>query len=106
MQIHLLNIFSNIKNTNHLMLMCKVQFEKFKFPYKTIGHIRKVNFEIKELYFEYLSESLSILNDSYVTIPISNITFSYIIKKGLCTELNKNFLKDLTNKNLAFQLKQ
>lgn len=94
------DVFSNIKDTNHLMLMCKVQFENSS--YKTIGHLRKVNFEDKELYLEYLSESLLILNDSYVTIPISNITFSYIIKKGLCTEIDRKLLKDLTNKKLAF----
>lgn len=94
------DVFNNIKDTSHLLLMCKVQFNNSS--YRTIGHLRKVNFSDKQLYFEYLSQNLSILNDSYVTTPISNITFSYVIKDGLCTDMNRKLLKDINNNKLAF----
>jgi hypothetical protein len=70
--------------------------------YKTLGHLRKVNFGDKELFIEYLSQRLSILNESYTVVPISNINFSYIIKEGLATDLDRRLLQDIDNKSLAF----
>ena len=92
------DVFINIKDTSHLMLMCKVEFTESELGYKTLGHLRKVNYTDKELLLEYLSQRLSVVNDSYMSIPILNITFSYIIKEGLATELDRNLLKDLSNK--------
>src|SRR5258706_8371419 len=83
------DIYKNIKDTSHLMLMCKVQFTETELGYKTLGHLRIVNFNDRELFIEYLSQRLSILNDSYMVNPISNITFTYIIKEGLCTDSNR-----------------
>jgi hypothetical protein len=91
------DIFTDIKNTSHLMLMCKVQFTKEEMGYRTLGHLRKVNFKDKELFIDYLTQRLSILNDSYVALPISNISFSYIIKEGLSTDSNRALLQDLTD---------
>jgi hypothetical protein len=91
------DIFNNIKDTSHLMLMCKVQFTDEATGYRTLGNLRKVNFEDKELFIEYLTQRLSILSDSYVTLPISNIIFSYIIKEGQTTE-NRALLQDLTDR--------
>lgn len=96
------DVFTNIKDTSHLMLMCKVQFTESELGYRTLGHLRKVNFEDNELFINYLSERLSILNDSYLVHPISNITFTYIIKEGLCTDLDRKLLQDITNKSLPF----
>lgn len=50
--------------------------------YRTLGHLVPVKLDDKELFIEYLSERLSILNESYVTNPISEMTFSYLVKEG------------------------
>ncbi len=95
-------IFKNIKDNKHLLLMTKVYFSDETVGYRTLGHLRKVNFNDRELFIDYLSQRLTILNDSYVTHPISNITFSYIVREGLCTDNDRALLQDLTNKSLAF----
>jgi len=92
-------VYSTIKGEQHLWLMCKVNFSEN--GYKTIGHLRRVNFDEKDSYLNYLSERLGILNDSYISQSISNITFSYIINKGLATD-NKSLLQDLTDKSLSY----
>ena len=95
------DIFNDIKDNNHLMLMCKVQFTDESEGYRTLGNLRRVNFSDKELFIEYLSERLSILNESYVTQPISKVMFSYIIKSGKCNESNRRLLRDLSSKGLT-----
>lgn len=93
-------IFNDIKDTSHLMLICKVKFADNKMGYRSLGHLRKVNFDDKELFFDYLSQRLSVLNDSYMALPISisKITFSYIIKDGLASD-NRALLEDLLSKD-------
>jgi hypothetical protein len=93
------DIFSTLGN-KHLMLMCKVEFSESELGYRTLGHLRRVNFSDKELFIEYLTERLGLLTDSYTTHPISKITFSYIIKEGLATD-NRRLLQDLTDKSLT-----
>jgi hypothetical protein len=83
------DVFINIKDTSHIMVMCKVQFTEYEMGYKTLGHLRRVNYSDKELFIEYLSQRLSILNDSYVSVPILNFTFSYLIQEGLFLGLKK-----------------
>jgi hypothetical protein len=90
------DIYSQIKGEKHLWIMCKVNYSE-ELGYKTLGHLRRVNFTDKELFIEYLSERLSTLNDSYISESISNITFSYIINDGLATD-NRRLLQDLTDK--------
>jgi len=91
-------IFHSIKDTKHLLILCKVQFSENELGYRTLGHLRRVNFEDKELFLDYLIQRLGILSDAYITLPISNITFSYMIKEGLCSESYKSHLEDLDNK--------
>jgi DNA polymerase type B, organellar and viral len=83
------------------MLLCKVQFADEAMGYKTLGHLRKVNFSDKELFIDYLTQRLTILNDSYMVHPISNIIFSYIVKDGLCEDLDRALL-DLNDRELTF----
>ena len=89
-------IFDNIKDS-HLMLMCKVQFTDESMGYKTLGHLVKTNYEDKELFIEYLSLRLGILSESYTVHPISQITFSYVIKSGKNTESNRALLQPEIN---------
>jgi len=95
------DIFNNIKDTSYLMLMCKVQFTNEEMGHRTLGHLRKVNYEDKELFIDYLTERLGLLNDSYMTHSILNISFSYIIKPGKCTDKNRALLQDLSDKNIT-----
>ena len=94
------DIFISIKDNKHLMLMCKVEFADNSLGYRTLGHLRRVNFDDKDLFIEYLTQRLGILNDSYTTYPTSKITFSYIIKNGLASD-NRRLLQDLSNKSIT-----
>jgi hypothetical protein len=78
--------------------MCKVKNTNEDKGYRTLGNLRKVNFNDKALFIDYLSQSLAYLNDSYVSHPISSITFSYLIKDGICSENNRALLEDLNEK--------
>jgi DNA polymerase type B, organellar and viral len=80
------------------MLMCKVEFNDSELGYRTLGDLRSVNFNDKELFIEYLTQRLGILTESYITQPISKITFSYIVKNGLATD-NRRLLQDLSDKS-------
>ena len=48
-----------------------------------VAEMRKVNFTDKDLFIEYLTSRLGLLNESYKDTPIAVITFDYIIKEGL-----------------------
>lgn len=85
------DIFESNKD-NHLFLLCKIQFSDTDDSYRTLGHLVKINYEDKTLFLEYLSERLTILNDSYVTHPISQMSFSYVIKNGKCLDENRTLL--------------
>ena len=74
-------VFSEIKD-KHLLILCKVKFEDSDLGYRTLGHLVIVNYEDRENFLNYLSQRLSILNDSYISVPISQMTFSYVIKDG------------------------
>jgi hypothetical protein len=91
-------IFSPIKNSKHLWLMVKVNYSEEELGYKTLGHLRRVNFTDKELFLEYLTARLGILNDSYTTLAISSITFSYIINEGLASKKDRLLLQNLSDK--------
>src|ERR1700727_2577092 len=92
------DIYSQINSDNHLWIMCKVNYSEVELGYRTLGHLRRVNFNDKELFINYLSERFNILNDSYTTLSISEISFSYIINEGLATEQDRLLLQDLTDK--------
>lgn len=72
-------------NDHHLMLLVKVQFTDNSEGYRTLGHLRRVNFEDRDQFIEYLTERLSILSDSYTTLSVKNIVFTYIIRDGLAS---------------------
>jgi hypothetical protein len=87
---------------NHLFLLSKIKFTDTDQGHRTLGHLVKVNYEDKELFLDYLSERLSILNDSYVTHPICQLSFSYIIKSGKCSDENRTLLlQDIKDKELT-----
>jgi len=96
-----IEIFNEIKDTSHLLLLSKVQLSEEENGYRTLGHLVKVNFEDKEFFIDYLSQRLSILNESYMTHPISNIIFSYLIKPGKIMDKDRAILQDI-NKPTTF----
>jgi hypothetical protein len=87
---------------HHLMLMCKISFNAHNIDvgYRTLGHLRRVNYEDKELFTEYLQERLGYLNDSYTSNSLDEITFTYLVKDGEATG-NRRFLQDVSDKSLA-----
>jgi hypothetical protein len=87
-------------NEKHLMLMCKVEFSETELGYRTLGHLRRVNFEDKNEFIDYIVERLSILNDSYTTLSISKIIFTYIIQEGQASN-TKALLENLEAKELT-----
>jgi len=66
-------------SVHHLMLMCKISFNatSMDMGYRTLGHLRRVNYSDKELFTEYLQDRLGYLNDSYTSNSLNEITFSY-----------------------------
>lgn len=83
----------NENSKNHLYLICKVKFStqyaqaENNNPlggYRTLGHLVKVNYEDKNFFIEFLTERLGALTESYTIIPITEITFSYVIMDGKC----------------------
>jgi hypothetical protein len=53
-------------NSNkHLMILVKVQYSEKILGYRTLGHLRKVNYSDKELFTNYIVQRLNVLNDSY-----------------------------------------
>jgi len=83
------DIFSKMKDSNHLMLMCKVQYMDSDLGYRSLGDLRKVNFEDRDLFLAYLVQRLGLFTEAYFTHPISNISFSYIIKTGIAKDTRK-----------------
>lgn len=85
---------------NLLFLLCKVRFSETDQGNRTLGHLVKINYEDKSLFINYLSERLTILSDSYVTHPICQMSFSYIVKLGKCLDDNRTLLQDFKDKDL------
>jgi hypothetical protein len=96
-------IYSTINESDsnqHLMILVKVQFTDENQGYRTLGHLRKVNFEDKNQFIAYIVERLSILNDSYTSISVNKITFTYIIREGLASG-TRTLLQNMEDKVLT-----
>src|ERR1700735_3116453 len=96
------NIFKSIikDNTKYLMLLVKIEYSE-ELGYRTLGHLRSVNFEDKNQFIEYLVDRLNYLNDSYTSHSINKITFTYIIKDGVATG-TRTLLQDIENKEVGW----
>lgn len=56
------------------MLLIKVQYSSLReeeLGYRTLGHLRTINFNDKEQFIDYLVERLNYLNDSYTSLSIN-----------------------------------
>lgn len=81
------------------MLMCKAHFTEETMGYRTLGHLRRVNFNEKDLFTGYLQNRLGLLVDAYTSLPVDK--FTYIIKDGLASDHDRRLLQDLLNKNIG-----
>jgi hypothetical protein len=89
-----------LQDSKHLMVLCKVEFNDS--GYKTLGHLRRVNFNDKDLFIEYLLARLGLITESYTPSGlVSQITFSYIIKSGLANELDRKLLSNLEDNSVT-----
>ena len=87
------------ENNKHLMVLCKVEFKDS--GYKTLGHLRSVNFTDNDLFIEYLLARLGLITESYASSGlVSKITFSYIIKSGLAVD-NRRLLQHLEDSTIT-----
>jgi len=112
------DIFSKLINDGHkyLMVICKVDYVSVGDElggYRSLGHLRKLNFEDKELFIEYLVERLGVLTESYTSQPMSRITFTYLIRDGLAPDSrsllnpnvdNQTFNHRFNNMNLPISM--
>jgi hypothetical protein len=94
-------IFLPIHNNKnkHLMLLCKVEYSNKEMGHRTIAHLRRVNFNDKDLFIRYLTARLGLLTEEYKDNEIISITFTYIEKEGLATE--RRLLSDFSDKTLT-----
>jgi hypothetical protein len=84
------------KDTKHLMIICKVKYSDNDGGYKTLGPLRKVNYNDKELFSDYLQERLGLLIDSYQPLNMTQIVFTYIIKDGEAIDSDRMLLSNFT----------
>ena len=90
-----------IAEQKHLFLMCKVLFSDTNLGYRTLGHLRRVNFDDKERFIEYIQNRVGLATDTYSSSPISSFEFTYIVNDGLAPEGDRRLLQDLSDKTLS-----
>ena len=80
------------KNDQHLLMIVKVRFaaENGDGAYRSLTPLRRVNYEDRTLYIEYVIDRLGILADSYTVEPISEIFIEYIEQQGKAADTDKN----------------
>ena len=66
------------KGNIHALILCKVNF--INNETRTLAHMRKVNLTEKELFIEYITGRLWVLNETYKDTPISSISFDYVLQ--------------------------
>ena len=90
-------------NNIHLNLMCKIGYDvNNNTDYKTVAPLRKVNFDDKDIFIQYLLDRVGILSDSYNVQTCTSITFTYMVIDGLADD-NRQLLHqseyEVTNHN-------
>lgn len=81
-------------NDLHLVLMCKVNYLGSIGGYRTLAPSRRVNYNDKTLFIDYINSRINYLNDSYTITPCSSIELTYVIGKGVADDnrlLKQNF---------------
>src|SRR5258708_30757342 len=71
-------ILPKVKANHHLLVMCRVKFTDDSMGNRTLGHMRRVTFNDKQLFIEYLTNRFAQLDNSYAVNSISAIEFTYI----------------------------
>jgi len=82
------------------LLIVKVNFaasenDEELLGHRSLGNLRRVNFDDREFFIEYLILRLGVLTEGYTSHPISNIEFSYLIKDGIAVNTKKH-LEDVS----------
>ena len=80
------DIFSTLQNKMniHLMVLVKVHF--INGDYRTLADLRKLNYNDMDIFISFLVNRLGILNESYQVTPVTDLTFTYIIKDGIAND--------------------
>ena len=75
------------KPNAHLLLILRVKFDDENMGHKSLAHMRRVNFEDKELFKKkYSLQRIGLLTDSYQDLPCSQIIFNYIEVDGVAPD--------------------
>ena len=88
----------NIRNNNHLLMIIKVVFASDTAEgdgqtvsgYRSLTTVKRVNYEDRKLYIDYVINRLGILADSYSVQPISEIFIEYIEQQGPASNSGEN----------------
>ena len=75
-------IVKKIKDNKHILLIPRVQFENNDII--SLSNKLEINnsLEVKKILLSYLMDRIGLSSDSYKSIPIINIIFSYGIREG------------------------
>lgn len=75
-----IDIVSKLSN-QHIYLAIKFKFNDNHLA--TLGNMQKLNKEDKDFLIQYIMDLISTKSDTYTTIPIINLIFTYGLRKGL-----------------------
>lgn len=93
------DVYKPLKEKNpdiYLNLMVKLNYntEINNSSVKSLGQMRIVGFESKNLYIAYLQSKLGVLQDAYTSTPFNSIIFTFIVRDGEKPEDSDALLKE------------
>jgi len=77
------DVMSTLKDDQHVLFLFRVKFEGNQIA--TLCDMQKINKDSKSLLISFIINRLFFSNESYKTIPIDSIIFSYGIRDGVVT---------------------
>lgn len=75
------NIINKLNDNQHVLFILRIKFENNEM--KTVTTLKKIDNTMKKDLIEYLYTKISLSNETYSTIPIISIIFSYGIREGI-----------------------
>ena len=87
------NVYAKLDHKNcYLTIMVKVQFDSNVMQHRSLANLRKVSYEDKFLFSDYICDNLAILSESYTSTVVEKLIFTYMIHKGEVPSMERSFL--------------
>lgn len=87
-------VFSKLNHKNsYLNLLVKVRYDSNDMGYASLAKLRKVGYEDKNLFTDYICDNLALLTDTYTSTSVLRLDFSYMIKRGEINSIDRSFLE-------------